>query len=78
VDGECVKLSEARRKLLHSITAKMLFVTNRARPDVQVPISFLSSRVICADEDDWKKLKRMLEYLHTTIDPPPSLCPSTI
>jgi hypothetical protein len=51
VDEACPKLDEPRRKLLHSITAKLLFVTNRARPDVQLPISFLSSRVTCADEE---------------------------
>jgi hypothetical protein len=51
----------------------LLFVTNRARPDVQLPISFLSSRVTCADEDDWRKLKRMLQYLNGTIDMPLTL-----
>jgi hypothetical protein len=68
VDEACPKLEEPRRKILHRITAKLLFVANRARPDVQLPISFLSSRVTCADEDDWKKLKRMLQYLNGTID----------
>ena len=73
VDEACPKLGETRRKLFHSITAKMLFVANRARPDVQPTISFLSSRVTCADEDDWKKLKRLLQYLHGTIDMPLTL-----
>jgi hypothetical protein len=73
VDEACPKLDESRRKILHSITAKLLFVTNRARPDVQLPISFLSSRVTCADEDDWKKLKRMLQYLNGTMDMPLTL-----
>ena len=73
VDETCPKLGETRCKLLHSLTAKMLFVTNRARPDVQVPISFLSSRVTCVDEDDWKKLKRMLQYLQGTVDMPLTL-----
>jgi hypothetical protein len=51
------------RKNLHSIVAKLLLVAKRARPDTQVPIAFLTSRVMKADEDDWKKLKRLLEYL---------------
>jgi len=61
-------LSETKRKTLHSIVAKLLFVAMRARPDVQVPIAYLSSRVTKADEDDWKKLKRMLQYINGTID----------
>jgi hypothetical protein len=40
---------------------------------VQLPVSFLSSRVTCADEDDWKKLKRMLQYLNGTVDMPLTL-----
>jgi hypothetical protein len=70
VNPECPKLSEKDRRTLHSITAKMLFVTKRARPDIQVPIAFLASRVTVADQDDWKKLKRMLEYLHSTLNMP--------
>ena len=33
VDPTMTKLSEERRALLHSITAKLLFVSKRARPD---------------------------------------------
>jgi hypothetical protein len=67
------KLSEERRTLLHSITAKLLFGSKRARPDSQVPISFLTSRVTKADVDDWGKLKWLLTYLHGTIDIPLTL-----
>jgi hypothetical protein len=71
VNPECPKLSEKDRRTLDSITAKMLFVTKRERPDIQVPIAFLASRVTVADhQDDWKKLKRMLEYLHSTLSMP--------
>ncbi len=67
------RLSEDRRKLLHSITAKLLFVAKRARPDSQVPIAFLTSRVTKADVDDWGKLWRLLKYLNGTIDLPLTL-----
>ncbi len=66
-------LKEKDRKLMHSLVAKLLFVSKRARPDIQVPISFLTSRVTKADEDDWKKLKRLLQYLQKTIDMPLTL-----
>ena len=73
VNDECKRLSEDHRRILHSITAKLLFVAKRARPDIQVPIAFLTSRVTNADQDDWKKLKRLLEYLHGTSDMPLTL-----
>ncbi len=73
VDPSATRLSEEKRTLLHSITAKLLFISKRARPNSQVPISFLTGRVTKADTDDWKKLKRLLMYLHGTIDLPLTL-----
>jgi hypothetical protein len=73
VDKKCVKINEKDRKNLHSIVAKLLFVAKRARPDTQVPIVFLTSRVTKANEDDWKKLKRLLEYLQGSLDMPLTL-----
>jgi len=52
-----IALFENKRKTLHSIVAKLLFVAMRARPDIQVLIVYLLSRVTKADEDGWKKLK---------------------
>ena len=46
--------------------AKCLFLCKRARPDIQTAVSFLCTRVKCPDEDDWKKLKRMFQYLRGT------------
>ena len=40
----------------------------KARPDIQVPIAYLSPRVTKADKDDWKKLKWMLQCINGTID----------
>ena len=65
---DCPKLTGAKRKKLHRIVAKLLFVAMRARPDIQVPVSYLTSRVTKADEDDRKKLKRMLQYINATIN----------
>ena len=68
VDPEGVRLDEDRRKVFHSTFAKLLWVGRKARPDTLVALSFLGKRTECADEDDWKKLKRLLCYLKGTID----------
>ena len=67
-DDSNEKLIEEIRELFHRLVAKMLFVSNHGRPDIQVAIAFLTTRTSNADIDDWKKLKRMLQYLHGTID----------
>ena len=46
----------------------LLFVSKRARPDIQVAIAFLSTRTTKSDNDDWKKLGRVIGYLKATKD----------
>ena len=63
VNHECQKLPETKRELFHKIVAKLLYVTWKGRPDILVAISFLTLRVRCADNNDWKKLTRLLNYI---------------
>ena len=67
-NDECPKLDNNWAELFHRLVANMLFVTNRGRPDIQVAVAFLTTRTTKSDEDDWKKLARMLRYLNTTLD----------
>jgi hypothetical protein len=63
VDHEAAQLDNAGSDLFHSITAKLLFLCKRARPDIQTPIAFLCTRVKGPDVDDYKKLQRVVRYL---------------
>ena len=62
------KLDHEKKQLFHTFVAKLLFVSKRGRPDIQVAIAFLSTRVIEPDIDDWKKLTRLLRYINSTIN----------
>ena len=62
------KLDAEHAANFHSVTALLLFVSRRSRLDIQVAIAFLCTRVKCPDEVDWKKLKRVLQYLRGTMD----------
>jgi len=62
------KLSEEKADIFHSVTAQLLFVGNRCRLDIKTVVAFLCTRVASPDEDDWKKLRRVLQYLRGTID----------
>ena len=46
--------------------AKGLFVSKRARADIQPTIAGLCTRVKSPDESDWTKLTRMMKYLNGT------------
>ena len=59
-----------RKEIFHSIVQKLLHVSKRARLDLQVTIGFLCTRVNSPQEDDWKKLKRLLQYIFGTLKIP--------
>ena len=70
VDHNSEQLDEDRGKILHSITAKLLYVSNRARLDLKLVIAFLCTRVSKSTIQDWGKLKRTLQYIKGTLDMP--------
>jgi len=53
---DAVKVDKNRKTLFHHITAKLLFLAKRARPDILTTVAFLTTRVKDPDEDDWNKL----------------------
>jgi hypothetical protein len=73
INEESPKLDEATADLYHHNTAKLLFLCKRARPDVQTVVAFLCTRVQSPDEDDYKKLTRVMRYLRSTINMPLTL-----
>jgi hypothetical protein len=56
-------LNEEDGKYFHTMTAKLLFMSKRARPDLLQAVAFLTTRVRKSDTDDYKKLNRVLKYL---------------
>jgi hypothetical protein len=66
VNEDAEKLNQERIDTFHTITAKLLFLSKRARPDLQQAVGFLTTRVKCPDTDDWKKLCRVIKYLRGT------------
>jgi hypothetical protein len=68
VNDEATKLEFKVAEEFHTTVAKGLFLCKRARPDLQPTIPFLCTRVQAPDDDDWKKMLRMLKYLDLTKD----------
>jgi hypothetical protein len=70
VDEDCEKLSPKRAQEFHTIVAKTLYVTKRARPDTSTSIAFLTTRVRAPDNDNLGKLTHLMKYLRGTRDLP--------
>ncbi len=60
------KLSKELVEGFHHTVYQLLFAANRARRDIQMAVSFLTTRVKAPDQDDWGKLVRVLKYLNGT------------
>ena len=60
------KLNPMKAEAFHTFVAKALFLTKRARPDIQPAVSFLCTRVKEPTTYDWHKLVRLMQFLKDT------------
>ncbi len=65
-EKEARVLKEERALIFHHTVAQLLFMSTRARCNIQMAVAFLTTRVKSPDKDDWGKLKRVLKYLDGT------------
>jgi hypothetical protein len=65
-EGKAEYLCEEMAYKFYHITAQLLFLSARARHDIQVAVDFLTTRVKKPHEDDWGELRRVLKYLKGT------------
>jgi hypothetical protein len=68
VDEQSSKLCEDKAARFHSVVAKLLYISPRGRIDIQLAIAFLCTRVSCSTDQDWEKLKRVMQFLNRTLD----------
>jgi hypothetical protein len=61
-------LDRKQSDAFHSCVAKCLYLSKRARPDILLTVSFLTSRVLSPNVADQRKLFRLLKYLNGTRD----------
>jgi hypothetical protein len=69
-ETEATPLPEEQACAFHYATAPVLFLSARARCDIQPCTAFLTTRVKYPDKDDWGKRKRLLGYLKGTLHMP--------
>ena len=73
VNNNAEKLSKDKADQFHRSVAQLLFLSKRARPDLQTAVAFLCTRVKEPDVDDAKKLARVMRHLRKTVFLPLSL-----
>ena len=64
--GHGKKPNQEHGENFHHVVTKGLFISKRARPNIQPMIAGLCARVKEPDETDWSKLMRLMKYLNGT------------
>jgi len=54
VNDESEELKEGKSAIFHSVVAKLLHLSKRARPDIEPTVAFLCTRVSKSTVEDWK------------------------
>jgi hypothetical protein len=68
LDEKATPLPKSEAETFHSVVAKLLYVSIRARADLLLAVSFLCTRVSKSTTQDQGKLKRVLEYINGTME----------
>ena len=63
-------MSTKNAELFHQHVARLLFASKRARPDIQVCVAFLCTRVKSPKKQEYKKLSKVISYLKDTVHLP--------
>jgi hypothetical protein len=69
------KLDGENSEIFHSRVAKLLYLAQRARPDILTAMAFLTTRVCKCTDEDKSKLDRVLMYLNGAPGMGIRLCP---
>jgi hypothetical protein len=69
-DENGIPLSADDSKIFHQVVAKVLWAATRVRPDLLTALSYITCQVKSPDQDDMKKLVRLITYIRDTIDLP--------
>jgi len=64
VNPDVKRLPEATAQTFHHLVAKFLYLSRCTRQDIQMAVAFL--RVQAPDEDNYKKLTKVMQYLCST------------
>ena len=61
-----VPIEKEKADSFHTMVMQLQYLSQRGRPDVRTAVSFLCKRVSAPDDNDYKKLTRVMRYLQST------------
>jgi hypothetical protein len=68
VSEDSPTLKKGDKEKFYSMVQKLLYMSKRARPDILTAVIFLTTRVTSPNEEDERKLFRVLKYLRGSRD----------
>ena len=74
-EEEAGEIDQDEKDRFHRLVAKCLYLAKRTRPETLTTVAFLCTRVTKSNQDDTKKLDRLLSYISGTKERGIILCP---
>jgi hypothetical protein len=68
IDEESKPLCNKKADIFYHIVSKLLYVSKQARLDIDLVVALLCTQVTKSTEQDWEKLRQLLQYLRGTKD----------
>ena len=66
-------LEKNKKKIFHTYIMKLMFLSKCGRPDILTGVTYLSTKLKSAKEDNWSILLKNLSYLQNTTEKIPIL-----
>ena len=66
MNPNATNMDEEKSYVFHTTISKEFLICKRSKPDIQPTVPFLYTIVKGLDEQDWKRLLRMIKYLQET------------
>ena len=64
VNKNADRLDTEKAKIFHSVAAKLLYVTNWTRPDIEPQVAYFTIQVANSNVEYWNKMKRCITFLN--------------
>ena len=68
VNPDAIQLNNNKNYIFYLVTEKLLFIIKRVRSDCEAALSFLTTRLLESNEDDWENLRSVLLWCTNIIN----------
>ena len=71
INEDAMQMDELKSEVFHAVAEKLIYLTKISQPEIKPTVVIFCTRVSNSNEDDWKKLRRILQFVKGNITDKP-------